>query len=74
MLLLRNSNAADEVKVLQTEVEGKQGEIQRLKEKSTQDEEEKREMQEKFSNISYESNNLLLKYKIWFNIGNKCVI
>lgn len=38
-MLLRNSNAADEVKILQTELHGKQGEIQRLKEKSIQDKE-----------------------------------
>lgn len=63
MLFLRNSNAADEVKILQTELKGKQGEIQRLKEKTIQDKKEIREMQEKFS---AERNSLLQKYKIWF--------
>lgn len=63
MLLLRNSNAADEVKILQTELEGTQGELRRLKEKSTQGKEEKREMQEKISNISHERNSLLQRYK-----------
>lgn len=62
-MLLRNSNAADEVKILQTELHGKQGEIQRLKEKTIQDKKEIREMQEKFS---AERNSLLQKYKIWF--------
>lgn len=63
MLFLRNSNAADEVKILQTELKGKQGEIQRMKEKTIQDKKEIREMQEKFS---AERNSLLQKYKIWF--------
>lgn len=63
MLFLRNSNAADEVKILQTELKGKQGEIQILKEKTIQDKKEIREMQEKFS---AERNSLLQKYKIWF--------
>lgn len=63
MLFLRNSNAADEVKILQTELKGKQGEIQRLKEKTIQDKKEIKEMQEKFS---AERNSLLQKYKIWF--------
>lgn len=63
MLFLRNSNAADEVKILQTELKGKQGEIQRMKEKTIQDKREIREMQEKFS---AERNSLLQKYKIWF--------
>lgn len=63
MLFLRNSNAADEVKILQTELKGKQGEIQRLKEKTIQDKKEIREMQEKFS---AERNSLFQKYKIWF--------
>lgn len=63
MLFLRNSNAADEVKILQTELKGKQGEIQRMKEETIQDKREIREMQEKFS---AERNSLLQKYKIWF--------
>lgn len=63
MLFLRNSNAADEVKILQTELKGKQGEIQRMKDKTIQDKREIREMQEKFS---AERNSLLQKYKIWF--------
>lgn len=62
-MLLRNSNAADEVKILQTELHGKQGEIQRLKEKSIQDKEEERKMQEKFL---AERKSLFEKYKIWF--------
>lgn len=62
-MLLRNSNAADEVKILQTELHGKHGEIQRLKEKSIQDKEEERKMQEKFL---AERKSLLEKYKIWF--------
>lgn len=62
-MFLRNSNAADEVKILQTELKGKQGEIQRMKEKTIQDKREIREMQEKFS---AERNSLLQKYKIWF--------
>lgn len=62
-VITRNSNAADEVKILQTEVEGKQIEIQRLQDKCTLEEKENKELQKKYSKVSEERDNLFQRYK-----------
>lgn len=62
-MILRNSNAADDVKILQIKVEEKQQEIQRLKEKSIQDEGGNRELQKNYSNVLKERDNLFQRYK-----------
>lgn len=62
-MILRNSNAADDLKILQIKVEEKQQEIQRLKEKSIQDEGGNRELQKNYSNVLKERDNLFQRYK-----------
>nr|XP_034301651.1 intracellular protein transport protein USO1 isoform X8 [Crassostrea gigas] len=54
----RNSNAADEVKLLQTETERKQIEVQRLQEKCLLHEKDIKELQKKHSKVSEERDNL----------------
>nr|XP_034301650.1 myosin-11 isoform X7 [Crassostrea gigas] len=56
--LQRNSNAADEVKLLQTETERKQIEVQRLQEKCLLHEKDIKELQKKHSKVSEERDNL----------------
>ncbi|XP_052672944.1 golgin subfamily A member 6-like protein 22 isoform X2 [Crassostrea angulata] len=54
----RNSNAADEVKILQTEAEGKKLEIQRLQDKCSLHENENKDLQKKHSKVLEERDNL----------------
>lgn len=58
----RNSNAADEVKILQTEAEGKQIEIQRLQDKCSLHEKENKELQKKHSKVSDERDDFFQRY------------
>eukprot|EP00105_Crassostrea_gigas_P000956 XP_011412938.1 PREDICTED: intracellular protein transport protein USO1 isoform X15 [Crassostrea gigas] len=54
----RNSNAADEVKILQTEAEGKKIEIQRLQDKCSLHEKENKDLQKKHSKVLEERDNI----------------
>lgn len=63
MLILRNSNAADEMKILQTAVEEKQAEILRWRDNCTLNEEEITDLKKKYSNVSEERDNLFQRYK-----------
>lgn len=58
----RNSNAADEVKILQTEAEGKKLEIQRLQDKCSLHEKENKDLQKKHSKVLEERDNLFQRY------------
>lgn len=58
----RNSNAADEVKILQTEAEGKKLEIQRLQDKCSLHENENKDLQKKHSKVLEERDNLFQRY------------
>lgn len=63
IVISRNSNAADEVKLLQTETERKQIEVQRLQEKCLLHEKDNKELQKKHSKVSEERDNLFQRYK-----------
>lgn len=63
MLILRNSNAADEMKILQTAVEEKQAEILRWWDNCTLNEKEITDLKKKYSNVSEERDNLFQRYK-----------
>lgn len=63
MLILRNSNAADEMKILQTAVEEKQAEILRWRDNCTLNEKEITDLKKKYSNVSEERDNLFQRYK-----------
>lgn len=65
MFILRNSNTADEGKILQSDVEGQQTEIQRLKHKFTLAEKENKALQENYSKVSEERDILFQRYKTW---------
>lgn len=58
----RNSNAADEVKILQTEAEGKKIEIQRLQDKYSLHEKENKDLQKKHSKVLEERDNIFQRY------------
>lgn len=58
----RNSNAADEVKILQTEAEGKKIEIQRLQDKCSLYEKENKDLQKKHSKVLEERDNIFQRY------------
>lgn len=62
-VISRNSNAADEMKILQTEVEEKHTEIQILQNKCILDEKENKELQKKYSKVSEERDNLYQRYE-----------
>lgn len=63
IVISRNSNAADEVKLLQTEAEGKQIEIQRLQDRCSLHEKENKDLQKKHLKVSEERDNLFQRYK-----------
>lgn len=63
IVISRNSNAADEVKLLQTETERKQIEVQRLQEKCLLHEKDNKELQKKHSKVSEERDSLFQRYK-----------
>lgn len=51
------------MKILQTQVEEKQTEIQKLQNKCILDEKENKELQKKYSKVSEERDNLYQRYK-----------
>lgn len=70
----RNSNAADEVKILQTEAEGKKIEIQRLQDKCSLHEKENKDLQKKHSKVLEERDNIFQRYLTLYLYIDKSMI